>query len=83
MKTDVTGLKTANDLIDGCCAVLTGGCNGLCDAEETLAKLHQDPNCTKAVTADLPMLDSYYDFSAVGCIKVGEDGNVNKTSCFQ
>lgn len=63
--------------------VLTGSCNGLCDAEETLAKLHQDANCTKPVTEDLPMLDSYYDFSPVGCIQVGEDGNVNKTSCFQ
>jgi len=48
-----------------------------------LAKLHQDANCTKPITAELPMLDSYYDFNAVGCIKVDEDGNVNKTSCFQ
>ncbi|KAL0025605.1 hypothetical protein WJX79_007394 [Trebouxia sp. C0005] len=63
--------------------VMTGPCNGLCDAVDTLAKLHQDPNCTKPVTADLPMLDSYYDFRPVGCIKVGEDGNINKTSCFQ
>ena len=64
-------------------AVLTGGCNGLCEAVETIAKLHQDSNCTKAITAELPMMDSWYDYSAVGCIKVDDTGNVNKTSCFE
>lgn len=63
--------------------VLTGGCNGLCEAGETIAKLHQDSNCTKAITAELPMMDSWYDYSAVGCIKVDDTGNVNKTSCFE
>ena len=64
-------------------AVLTGGCNGLCKPEETILKLHQDPDCTKADTAELPMLDSWYDFGPVGCIKLDEFGNINKTACFQ
>ena len=62
-------------------AVLTGNCNGLCQAETTIAKLHSDPSCTKALTADLPMLHSWYDYSAVGCIKVDDSGSINKTSC--
>ena len=62
---------------------MTANCNGLCNSEETVAKLHQDPNCTKTVSGDLAMLDSWYDFGPVGCIKVDDTGNVNKTACFE
>ena len=62
---------------------MTDGCNGLCSPVETMARLHQDPNCTKTDNIELPMLDPWYDFKPVGCIKVDETGNVNKTSCFE
>ena len=66
-----------------CSAVMTASCNGLCDPVETLARLHQDSNCTNTQTGELAMLDSWYDFTPVGCIKVDSTGNVNKTSCFE
>ena len=64
------------------CAVLTGGCNGLCDAATLVPQLHQDPKCTQADPAELALLDEWYDYSAVGCIKM-VDGNVNKTACME
>ncbi|KAL3151040.1 hypothetical protein ABBQ38_012910 [Trebouxia sp. C0009 RCD-2024] len=72
---------------DGSCPdnflVATAGCNGLCDPVETVPRLHQDPNCTKTDTGDLVLMESGYDFGPVGCVKVDDDGNVNKTSCFE
>ena len=65
------------------CAVMTAGCNGLCNPVETIPRLHQDSNCTKTETEEMAMLDSWYDFTQVGCIKVDDTGNVNKTSCFE
>lgn len=65
------------------CAVMTAACNGLCSPVETVQRLHQDSNCTKTETGSLAMLDSWYDLSPVGCIKVDDTGNVNKTSCFE
>jgi len=67
---------------NGLFAVLTGGCNGLCDPVTLVPKLHQDPNCTKADVGELPILNAWYDYSAVGCIKM-VDGNVNKTECLE
>lgn len=65
------------------CAVATAGCNGLCDPVGTVPRLHQDPNCTKTDTGDLAMMESGYDFGPVGCVKVDDNGNVNKTLCFE
>ena len=61
----------------------TAGCNGLCEPEETVVRLHQDPNCTKKDTGDLAMMESGYDFGPVGCIKLDDTSNVNKTACFE
>lgn len=47
-----------------------------------MPKLHQDPNCTKADVGELPILNAWYDYSAVGCIKM-VGGNVNKTDCLE
>ena len=62
-------------------AVLTGTCNGLCDAETTIAKLHADANCTAVLPTELPMMEPMYDFSPVGCIQLDDNGNVNKSLC--
>lgn len=69
----------ALQIVSGC-AVLTGGCNGLCDSATLVPKLHQNPNCTKAATLELPLTAAWYDYSAVGCIQM-VNGNVNKTLC--
>ena len=64
-------------------AVLTGGCNGLCESVELVTKLHQDVACTKPIGVDLPMMESWHDLTAVECIKTDGSGNINKTGCLQ
>lgn len=61
---------------------MTGQCNGLCNPVDTLTKLHADENCTKLLTDDLPMMVPWYDYSQVGCIKVDDSGDINKSQCF-
>lgn len=62
--------------------MVTANCNGLCNPVETVFRLHQDPNCTKLDTGDLAMMESGYNFAPVGCQKIDDNGNVNKTACF-
>ena len=63
-------------------AVLTDGCNGLCNPLETIPQIHQDSACTKADVAALPMLRTQFVLASVHCIKLDAIGNVDKSACF-
>ena len=61
-------------------AGLIGSCSGLCDPTNVMPKLHQDPNCTKPISAELPMLEALYNYTAVECVKL-VNGSISKSAC--
>ncbi|KAK9823820.1 hypothetical protein WJX72_005724 [[Myrmecia] bisecta] len=60
--------------------VVTGPCNGLCDAVTQIPLLHKDPNCTAPGPTVLPQEPSWYDLRATRCIRL-VDGKVDKSRC--